>query len=237
MGAGVVIGFEDPQAAQTRMRANESINGAPISPAFASTPRAIVRLDGSVPGAQAQIVVLPPGMIVNRGDHISFNSRHRDPSAVCAYIPPLATADNGPSPPVTTASNMPTPTPESLPSQPAATPAIDLAGLPIGTEVVPSGVLTRVNRHNRYTTQLGGDLPVSITIISGPAHGTVTTNQGTALLNSPNTGATRVASVTNVLYQSAPGYVGQDSFSYKRTSTDPNDPLNDKIVTVTMYVK
>lgn len=121
--------------------------------------------------------------------------------------------------------------------QHAITPSVDLANLPIGTEIVPSGVLTKVNRHNRYTQRLGGDLPISITLISPPAHGTISTKGGTALLTFPNAGVTRVSSVTNVFYQSAPGYVGQDSFTYRRTSPDPNDPLNARTYTVTIYVK
>jgi hypothetical protein len=130
-----------------------------------------------------------------------------------------------------------------VPTQPAAgaphtgAPAVDLASLPAGTEIVPSGVLTRVNRHNRYAPQLGGDLPLTITLISPPAHGTVTTTRGTALMSFPNAGVTRVSSVTNVFYQSAPGYVGDDSFTYKRTSPDPNDPMNARTYTVTIYAK
>ena len=129
------------------------------------------------------------------------------------------------------------------PAQPAASasntaaPMADLSNLPVGTEIVSSGELSRVNRHNRYTAALGGDLPISITIISPPAHGTISTQVGKAPWTFPNAGVTRISSVTSVFYQSVPGYVGQDSFTYKRTSPDPNDPLNANTYTVTIYVK
>lgn len=99
MGGGVVIGFEGALAAQQRMAANERLMGGPINPAFANTPRAIVRTDGSSPGGPSQIVVLPPGMIVGIGDHIAFNGIHRDMTMPCGYAPPLVTADSGPSQP------------------------------------------------------------------------------------------------------------------------------------------
>jgi hypothetical protein len=93
------------------------------------------------------------------------------------------------------------------------------------------------DRLDRYTAALGGDLPISITIISPPANGTISTQVGKAPWTFPNAGVTRISSVTNVFYQSVPGYVGQDSFTYKRTSPDPNDPLNANSYTVTIYVK
>jgi hypothetical protein len=129
------------------------------------------------------------------------------------------------------------------PAQPTANalnmtaPPADLSNLPVGTEIITSGELTRVDRHNRYNPSLGGDLPISITIISQPTHGTISTQEGTAQLTFPNAGITRMSSVTNVFYQSNPGYAGQDSFTYKRTSSDPNDPKNSNTYTVSIYVK
>ena len=95
-GGGVVIGFEGTLAAQQRMFANERVIGGPITPAFANTPRALVQIDGSAPDAGSQIVVVPPGMTVGIGDHITFNAIHRDASIPCGYVPPLVTSDSGP---------------------------------------------------------------------------------------------------------------------------------------------
>ena len=97
MGGGTVIGYEGAAEAQQRMLANERAIGGPINPAYANTPRAIVRTDGTPPGGVAQIVVLPPGVTVNVGDRITFNSAHRDMSMPCGYIPPLLATDTGPS--------------------------------------------------------------------------------------------------------------------------------------------
>jgi hypothetical protein len=96
MGGGVVVGYEGTLAAQQRMFANERAMGGPITPAFANTPRAIVHTDGSAPDAGGQIVVVPPGMTVGIGDHITFNNAHRDASIPCGFLPPLVTSDSGP---------------------------------------------------------------------------------------------------------------------------------------------
>ncbi len=99
MGGGVVVGFEGVLAAQRRAAGNERSIGGPINPAFANTPRAIVRMDGSETGATGQIAVLPPGMTVNIGDHVTFDGIHRDLTMPCGFVPPLVTADNGPAQP------------------------------------------------------------------------------------------------------------------------------------------
>jgi hypothetical protein len=98
MGAGVVVGFENVIEAQQRMVNNERGMGGPINPAYANTPRAMVRMDGNSGGNQ--IVVLPPGMVAKIGDHIAFNSIHRDTAVPCGYVPPLATVNDGPSHPL-----------------------------------------------------------------------------------------------------------------------------------------
>jgi hypothetical protein len=256
MGGGVVIGYEETLAAQRRLSANERTIGGPINPTFANTPRAIVQPEGNAPGAERQIVVVPPGMTVGVGDHVTFNRIHRDAAMPCGYVPPLITSDTGPSaskptstdtgpgarpselaslPPPTTStsalagggSSQPAPNPSTM----TATAAPDL---PLGTIIASPGVVARVNRHNRYGQ--GHDWPITITIISPPAHGTVTTQDGTGPITYPN-GVTRISSVTSVLYKSAPGYTGMDTFTYKRTSSDPSDPRNANTYTITIDVK
>jgi hypothetical protein len=116
-----------------------------------------------------------------------------------------------------------------------ATEAVSASGLPVGGLVVPSGMLAKVNQHNRHDGAQG-DLPVSITIVSPPAHGIVTTQTATALLRRPD-GAARNSVVTQVFYQSRAGYKGRDSFSYRRTSPDPSDPLNANTYTMVLDVQ
>jgi len=139
-------------------------------------------------------------------------------------------------PPVRTASLPAQPAPIPEPANPsAANPsAAALPDLPVGTVIVSPGELARINQHNRFSE--GRDWPITITIISAPAHGAVTTQDGTALLNFPNAG-TRISSVTKVFYQSQPGYKGLDTFTYTRTSADPTDPRNQNVYKINIYVK
>lgn len=104
--------------------------------------------------------------------------------------------------------------------------------LPVGTIIVPSGVLTKVNRHARGSQ--GQEWPVTITVISPPAHGKVTTQFAIGPNRTSN--GTRIGNGTVVYYQSAPGYVGMDTFTYKRTSEDATDPLNANTYTMTIDV-
>jgi hypothetical protein len=126
----------------------------------------------------------------------------------------------------------PTVAPSSGPAQPAADPS--LANLPVGTIIVSPGVLARVNQHNRSSQ--GHDWPITITVVSQPAHGTITTQDAVAPITFAN-GVTRISQVTQVFYQSAPGYTGMDSFTYKRTSGDLADPRNANTYTMTIDVK
>lgn len=120
------------------------------------------------------------------------------------------------------------------PAQPAANPSTEVpADLPVGTIIVSPGELARINQHNRYGQ--GHDWPITITIISPPAHGTITTRDTTAPLTF--NGVTRISTVTQVFYQSQPGYAGMDSFTYKRTSEDPADLRNANTYTMTIDVK
>lgn len=105
---------------------------------------------------------------------------------------------------------------------------------PAGTIVVSPGVLVKVNRHNRFNQ--GQDWPISITIISPPAHGTISVQDGTAPITYHD-GVTRTSAVKQVFYKSDPGYTGIDKFTYKRVSEDKADPLNAHTYTMTISVK
>jgi hypothetical protein len=127
------------------------------------------------------------------------------------------------------------PAPEQLASaapQPAAQPAS--VNAPAGLRDLPSGVLTVVNQHNRHL--MGQDWPVTITVIAQPAHGHIITRTVSAPFRSFS-GEVQIRAVTQVLYQSDPGYTGTDSFSYKRTSEDPTDPWNPNMYNMTFNVK
>lgn len=237
MGGGIVTGYEGALAAQRRVAGNEANIGGPINPAFANTPRAIVQPDGN---GQRQIVVVPPGMTVGIGDHVTFNGIHRDAGMPCGYVPPLITSDSPAGKPADHAAGAPSsqiaslPPPSASTALPAGATASTAADLPVGTIVVSPGVMALVNRHNQWGN--GHDYPITITIISPPAHGTVTTQGGTAPVTYSN-GITRISPITRVFYKSAPGYTGMDTFTYKRTSEDPSDPRNANTYTMTIDVK
>lgn len=123
--------------------------------------------------------------------------------------------------------------PQNTASPSALAPA-PIPDQPAGTIVASPGVLVKVNRHNRY--HQGQDWPISITVISPPAHGTLSIQDGTAPITYQD-GVTRMSAMKQVFYKSEPGYTGIDKFTYKRVSGDPADPLNTNTYTMTVYVK
>ena len=221
MGGGTVLGFENAQEAQLRMRTNEQSMGGLINPAYAITPRAIVRPDGSVPGGMSQIVVVPPNMTVNPGDHITFSSIHRDTSMPCGFIPPLVTADTGPAQ-------------SDGASAPATAPGTQGADALFGPGLtIPSGVMARVDTRARRSQ--GRDWPVTIKMVSAPAHGKVTTKFGMGSIRMSD--GPQFGPQTQIFYQSDPGFTGSDSFTYQRNSDDPTDPLSGNVYTVNVDVR
>lgn len=162
-------------------------------------------------------------------------------------VPPAISHDAGPmAVPAKTVNAPPSPMLQPQPERPVAppirtiappaasdAPAAIPANLPAGTLVIPSGAMMRVNQHNRHDQN--HDWPIAITIVTPPAHGKVTTQEGMALLRLPQ-GGERNSAVTQVFYQSDTGYTGMDSFTYKRVSTDASDPRNDNIYTVNVYL-
>jgi hypothetical protein len=105
---------------------------------------------------------------------------------------------------------------------------------PAGAIGVSPGVLVKLNRHNRFNQ--GQDWPISITILSPPAHGTISIQDGTAPITYHD-GVMRMSAVKDVFYKADPGYTGPDTFTYKRVSQDEADPLNARTYTMTVYVK
>jgi hypothetical protein len=100
---------------------------------------------------------------------------------------------------------------------------------------VPSGAKTQIVVHNSADSQCT-PRPVEISVLTPPAHGTVLAEPKDVVIRpvtprggqqpSPCVGKT-VAGVA-VFYQSTPGFVGTDSFRYRRTSAG-NDRSNGEI--------
>ncbi|XUJ36565.1 hypothetical protein ACQ5SK_18210 [Bradyrhizobium japonicum] len=78
--------------------------------------------------------------------------------------------------------------------------------------------------------------PVSIEVVSPPKSGAVTTRVSTGQRKLRN-GEAKTVRLTSVVYQSKKGYVGEDSFTYRRVTADPTDPDNGKVYTVAVTVR
>ena len=78
--------------------------------------------------------------------------------------------------------------------------------------------------------------PVSIQVVSPPKNGTVTTRASSGQRKLRN-GEAKTVRLTSVVYQSRKGYVGEDSFTYRRVTADPTDPDNGKEYTVAVTVR
>lgn len=78
--------------------------------------------------------------------------------------------------------------------------------------------------------------PVSIEVVSPPKNGAVTTRTSSGQRKLRN-GEAKTVRLTSVVYQSKKGYVGEDSFTYRRVTADPTDPDNGKVYTVAVTVR
>jgi hypothetical protein len=97
-----------------------------------------------------------------------------------------------------------------------------VAAAPEGRQLsctVPSGREAKCTSHVGYGQ--GREWPVSITVTVPPANGTVTTR---TVEETAKNG--KRAHATAIFYQSKPGFVGQDSFSYQRRTDDSTDRFN-----------
>jgi len=80
-----------------------------------------------------------------------------------------------------------------------------------------------------------GDKPVTFRVVSPPQHGTVRTQYQVRAVGRASQGAS--ARVTEVVYQSKKGFVGEDSFKLLRVSGDPSDPYKNEEVTIAVTVQ
>jgi len=102
--------------------------------------------------------------------------------------------------------------------------------------VAQSGVATPCGCNYWRVDMQGKEWPISIQYTSKPAHGTVrtvTTVEPRTLRN----GKSMNVHVTEMVYQSKKGFVGEDSFTYHRITGDPNDPNNGKEYTIAVTVR
>jgi hypothetical protein len=90
-GGGTVTGFEDREKSLARVAEVEKSVGGRIDPAYADSPRVVVKLDGG----RSQIFIAPAGMQVQLGDRVTLQGGARNPALPCHYVPPLIVADQG----------------------------------------------------------------------------------------------------------------------------------------------
>ena len=77
--------------------------------------------------------------------------------------------------------------------------------------------------------------PVTLQYITRPKNGTVTTQVGSGS-RSVN-GQVKEVRLTQTIYRSRKGFVGEDTFTYRRITADPTDPFNGKEYTVAVTVR
>lgn len=99
---------------------------------------------------------------------------------------------------------------------------------------LPSGQVSEVNSHSWRNQDR--DWPISIKVTSPPSHGKITVESTQGLVRVAG-GQAQSRALTRVYYQSEPGYVGKDSFTYQPNSEDPSDPLSGHSVTIDVDVK
>ena len=111
------------------------------------------------------------------------------------------------------------------------------ANLLADSATVPSGVRFEITTHARYDTKCQSNR-VSIKILEGPAKGKLTVESKTMeVRGEPERDIPQQAHCAGktvegvaIYYQSNPGFVGQDGFSYRRLNPrDPGDRFNTEI--------
>jgi hypothetical protein len=82
----------------------------------------------------------------------------------------------------------------------------------------------------------GKEWPVTIQIVTRPRNGTATPQvaSGSRVLRN---GQTRTVRLARVVYQSRKGFVGEDSFTYRRITADPTDTQNGREYAVAVTVR
>ena len=112
------------------------------------------------------------------------------------------------------------------------------------TATVPSGQKTQLAIHSRFDNRC---VParVEVTVLVAPENGTVTTEPTDYIVPAVNRGGVQQPPQcvgksmrgVAVFYQSKPGFVGEDSFRYRRVNADKTDDRFNAEVSYTVTVK
>jgi hypothetical protein len=95
LGGATIVGFFDAQQSQEAFHSRAGMRGGEPSPAYLHNLWVRIHPDGARPGL-VRGTVLPAGMRVAIGDHVTFDSAYRDPALPCNFVPSLITANAGP---------------------------------------------------------------------------------------------------------------------------------------------
>ena len=102
---------------------------------------------------------------------------------------------------------------------------------------VKSGVASECHAGGHWRVDANGkEWPVAIQYLERPKNGTVTTRVTTGV-RPLRDGQQKTVHLAQVIYQSRKGFVGEDSFTYRRTTADPTDPRNGHEYTVAVTVR
>jgi hypothetical protein len=94
--SGTVVGFIDHDQSLRIFRNTQRFSGGTVNAAYVDNARVMVRPDPGTWGGSHN-PVLPPGLNVAIGDHVTYQTPYRDASQPCGFIPSQVTADQGPS--------------------------------------------------------------------------------------------------------------------------------------------
>lgn len=110
--------------------------------------------------------------------------------------------------------------------------------------IVRSGVRSQIAVHTALSSRTCGGYRIVIEILTAPAHGALITEPKNLVIppvtprggSQPPQCVGKTAGGVAIFYRSKPGFVGQDSFKYRRSSLgDPHDPnVGDINYTVTV---
>ena len=90
--------------------------------------------------------------------------------------------------------------------------------------------------HTYYRVDANGkEWPVTIQFTARPKNGTATTQSFSFPISVK--GQSKTVRAVKVFYQSRKGFMGQDSFTYRRITADPTDPESGKEFTVAVTVR
>jgi transglutaminase-like putative cysteine protease len=204
-----VTGFVSADQAQTATRAVEAQLGAKISPAYVSWPRVVA--EGYPDGSLKTMAAIPENMTVNVGDVVELNTRYRDPSLPCHFIPWLVNRR-------VDANAAASPGPPSVPIQNAAA-APTAARSPQTIETtrfVAAGQKLRLEFAYDIEADCTSRGQTTVRVLAQPAHGTVTIEKGQAFTSFPKENQryecnTRKSDGTLIFYEPNSDYTGADS--------------------------